>query len=77
MALSHVLVGPQMITNYDTYKDEEKGSFSFWDLNMKYSFMDHYGVELNVLNIFDKSYEWVRGYIMPERSFTVALSYTF
>ena len=77
MALSHVLVGPQMITNYDTYVDEEKGSFSFWDLNLKYDFMDNYGIEVNVLNLFDQTYEWVRGYIMPERTFNVALSYTF
>ena len=77
MALSHMLIGPQMITNYDTYVDEKKGSFSFWDLSLKYDFMEHYGVEVNVLNLFDQTYEWVRGYIMPERTFKVAVSYTF
>ncbi len=75
--LSHVLVGPQMITNYDTYEDEEKGSFSFWDLNLSYAFLKNYEVKLNVLNLFDQSYEWIRGYYMPERSFTGTFSFTF
>lgn len=76
-SLSHVLVGPQMITNYDTYSTEEKGSFSFWDLSMSYRFMERFEAKLDLLNLFDQTYEWVKGNIMPERTFNVAISYTF
>ncbi len=76
-SLSHVLVGPQMITNYDTYSTEEKGIFSFWDLSLKYRFLDNFEAKLDVLNLFDQRYEWVKGYIMAERTYNVGLSYTF
>ena len=75
--LSHVLVGPQMITNYDTNMTVEKGSFSFWDLSLKYQFLERFEAKLNVLNVFDQTYEWVRGYIMPERTFNFAISCAF
>ena len=75
--LSHVLVGPQMITNSDTYEDEEKGSFDFWDLTLRYRFLNHWEVRGSVLNLFDDQVEWVRGYLMPERNYRVGLTYTF
>ena len=75
--LSHVLVGPQMITNYDTNDDEEKDSFEFWDLTLRYKFLKHWEVRGSVLNLFDDYFEWVRGYPMAERSYRLGLTYTF
>jgi vitamin B12 transporter len=77
--LSYTSVGPQMITNYDSYPyvDEEKDSFDFWDLTLRYRFMEHWEVRGSVLNLFDDPVEWVRGYLMPERNFRVGVSYTF
>ena len=75
--LSHVLVGPQMITNYDTYQDEEKGSFDYWDLTIRYQFAEHWEIKGSVLNIFDQDVEWVRGYLMPERNYRIGLTYRF
>lgn len=77
--LSHVAVGPQMITNYDTYPyvDEEKDSFDFWDLTLRYRFLDHWEVRGSVLNLFDDRVEWVRGYLMPERNYRVGVSFIF
>jgi vitamin B12 transporter len=77
--LSYVLVGPQMITNYDEYPnvDEEKDSFDFWDLTMRYNFLKHWQVRASILNLFDDRVEWARGYLMPERNYRVGVSYTF
>ena len=77
--LSHVLVGPQMITNYDSYpySTEEKDSFDFWDLTARYRFMENWEVYGSILNVFDDEVEWVRGSMMPERNFRVGLTYTF
>lgn len=75
--LTHVLVGPQMITNYDTYLEEEKESFDFWDLTLRYRFLNHWEVRGSVLNLFDDRVEWARGYLMPERNYRVGLTYTF
>ena len=75
--LSHVLVGPQMITNYDTYQDEEKGSFDYWDLTIRYQFAKHWEIKGSVLNIFDQEVEWVRGHLMPERNYRIGLTYRF
>ena len=75
--LSYTRVGPQMITNYDTYTDEEKDSFDFFDLTLRYRFLDGWQVEAAVLNLFDDRVEWVRGYLMPERNYRVGVSYTF
>ncbi len=75
--LNHVLVGPQMITNYDTYADEEKAGFDFWDLTMRYRFLNHWQVRAAVLNLFDDRVEWVRGYPMAQRNYRVGVSYTF
>ena len=75
--LSHVFIGPQMITNYDTYQEEEKGSFSFWDLTLRYTFADHWEVKAGVYNLFDQDVEWVRGYPMAERNYRVGLTYRF
>ncbi|MFP4030105.1 MAG: TonB-dependent receptor plug domain-containing protein [Desulfococcaceae bacterium] len=77
--LSHVLVGPQMITNFDNfpYVDEEKGSFDFWDLNLRYQFRDNWEFRASVLNLFDQRVEWVRGFLMPERNYRVGVSFTF
>ena len=77
--LSYTLVGPQMNTNYDVYPyvDEEKESFDFWDLTLRYRFVEHWEVRGSVLNLFDDRVEWVRGYLMPERNYRVGLSYTF
>lgn len=75
--LSHVLVGPQMITNYDSYLDEKKGSFDYWDLTIRYQFAEHWEIKGSVLNIFDQDVEWVRGYLMPERNYRIGLTYRF
>lgn len=75
--LSHTLVGPQMITNYDTYMEEEKESFDFWDLTLRYRFAEHWEVKASVLNLFDQDVEWVRGYLMPERNYRIGLTYNF
>ena len=77
--LSHVLIGPQMITNYDSYpySDEEKDSFDFWDLTLKYQVLESLEARASILNLFDQEVEWVRGYLMAERTFRVGLTYTF
>lgn len=75
--LSNVLIGPQMITNYDTYETEEKDDFNFWDLTLRYRFPKHWEVRAAILNLFDDRVEWVRGYLMPERNYRVGVSYTF
>lgn len=75
--LNHVLVGPQMITNYDTYMVEEKDSFDYWDLSLRYQFDNGWEVRGSVFNLFDQEVEWVRGNLMAERSFRVGLTYNF
>lgn len=75
--LNYVLVGPQMITNYDTYVDEEKDSFDFWDLTGRYQFSKNWEVRASILNLFDQEVEWVRGYLMPERNYRLGVSYNF
>ena len=75
--LSHVLVGPQMITNYDTYAIEEKGSFDYWDLTLRYHFNKNWEIKGSVLNLFDQEVEWVRGHLMPERNYRIGLTYHF
>lgn len=75
--LNFVLVGPQMITNYDTYEDEEKGSFDFWDLTGLYRIGNDWEITASILNLFNQDVEWVRGYIMPERNYRVSLAYRF
>lgn len=77
--LNYVLVGPQMITNFDNYPyaDEEKDRFEFWDLTLRYRFLGNWEASASVLNLFDDRVEWVRGYLMPERNYRVGLSYTF
>ncbi len=67
--ISHALIGPQMIDNWDTYQVEEKGAFSYWDLTVRYRFDDHWEAKGSILNLFDQEVEWVRGYLMPERNF--------
>lgn len=75
--VNYVLVGPQMITNWDTYKTEEKSSFSFWDLTGSYQFAKNWEVRASVLNLFNQNVEWVRGYPMPERNYRLGVSYRF
>nr|VFJ55431.1 MAG: vitamin B12 transporter [Candidatus Kentron sp. FW] len=75
--LNHVLVGPQWITNFDTYADEKKGSFDFWDLTVRYEPFDNFQLQASVLNLFDDRVEWARGYLMPERNYRVGVSYNF
>lgn len=75
--LSHILVGPQMITNYDTYLEEEKGTFSYWDFTVRYRFAKQWEVKGSILNLFDQDVEWARGYLMPERNFRIGLTYNF
>jgi vitamin B12 transporter len=77
--LSHTLVGPQMIDNWDTWPSstEEKDSFDFWDLSLRYRFAGHWEVKGSICNLFDQEVEWVRGYLMPERNFRLGLTYTF
>ncbi|NNF98213.1 MAG: TonB-dependent receptor [Desulfobacteraceae bacterium] len=78
-ALSHVVVGPQKIENHDSWPAtiEEKKAFSFWDLTLTYGFLGSFEAHLNITNLLDEKYEWVRGYIQPERSFRFGISYTF
>ena len=75
--LSHVLVGPQMITNYDTNNDEEKKAFDFWDLTLRYRFNNNWEIRGSILNLLDQEVEWVRGHLMAERNYRVGVSYTF
>ncbi|MGQ9669144.1 MAG: TonB-dependent receptor plug domain-containing protein [Desulfosoma sp.] len=77
--LSYVLVGPQMIDNWDTWPatTEKKGSFNFWDMTLRYRFANHWEVRGSVLNLFNDRVEWVRGYLMPKRNYLVGVSYTF
>ena len=75
--LSHALIGPQMIDNWDTFQVEEKGTFSYWDLTVRYRFNEHWEAKGSILNLFDQEVEWVRGYLMPERNFLVGLTYNF
>ncbi len=77
--LSHVLIGPQKITNYDVwpYRTETKDSFEFWDVTARYRFLDRWEAYVGVFNLFDNRVEWVRGYPMAERNVRVGLSYTF
>jgi vitamin B12 transporter len=77
--VSYVLVGPQMITNYDEYPNtiEEKDAFDFWDITLSYEFLNHWKVKASVLNVFDDTVEWIRGYPMEERNYRVGLSYSF
>ncbi len=76
--LNFVLVGPQLITNYDTYEDEEKGSFSFWNLTGGYNLNgDGWNITASVLNLFNQDVQWVRGYIMPERNYRLSVAYRF
>jgi vitamin B12 transporter len=77
--LSHTLAGPQTIDNWDTYPSsvEEKSSFDYWDLTLRYRFAERWEVKGSVLNLFDQEVEWVRGYLMPERNYRVGLTYRF
>ena len=77
--LSYVRVGPQMVTNWDVYPtvDEKKDSFEFWDLTLRYRFLDHWEVRGSVLNLFDDRVEWARGYLMAEREYRVGVTYNF
>ncbi len=77
--LSYVRVGPQMVENWDVSPTvvEKKLSFEFWDLTMRYRFMDHWEVRGSVLNLFDDRVEWARGYLMAERSYRVGVTYNF
>ncbi|MBM9538443.1 TonB-dependent receptor plug domain-containing protein [Desulfobulbus alkaliphilus] len=75
--LSHVLVGSQMITNFDTFMNEEKGTFSFWDLTVRYRFAGSWEINGSILNLFDQEVEWARGYIMPERNYRIGLTWNF
>ena len=79
-SLSYVLIGPQKVTNWDDWanpKTETKGSFSFWDLTMTQGLFGNWKLEASIMNLFNEEYEWARGYPMPERTFTIGLSYTF
>ena len=75
--LSNTLVGPQMITNWDTNETEEKDRFDYWDLTMSYRFLENWEVRASVLNMFDDMVEWIRGYPMAERNYRLGLSYNF
>jgi len=76
-ALSHILTGPQMISNYDTYMTEEKDSFNFWDMSLRYRISKQWEIKSSILNLFNQEVEWVRGYLMPERNYRLTLTYSF
>lgn len=77
--LTHVLVGPQQVDNYDRYPytTSELGSFNYWDLTLRCKIAGSWEVKASVLNLFDQEVEWVRGYLMPERNYRIGLTYTF
>ncbi len=75
--LSYVLVGPQFIYSYITYQNEDKDSFDFWDLTMRYRFLEHWEVKAGILNLLDQRVEWAEGYPMAERNYRVGVAYTF
>ncbi len=70
--LTNTYVGPQMIST-----TEEKASFQFWDLTMRYTFLKHWEVKASILNLFDEDYSWVKNYPMPERNYRVGVTYHF
>ncbi len=78
-SLFYVLIGPESILNYDysPARTETKEAFDFWDYQASYSFLKNWRVTLNVYNLADRRYEWVRGYPMPERSYHLGLTYEF
>ncbi|MBU1056009.1 MAG: TonB-dependent receptor [Proteobacteria bacterium] len=77
--LNYVLVGPQVIQNWDNWPATEEGKshFDFWDLTMRYKIKEHWEVRGSVFNLFDDRVEWTRGYPMAERNFRVGFSYKF
>lgn len=77
--MNYVLIGPQMITNYDTYpyENEEKGSFSFWDMTGRYQFAKNWEVRVSILNLFYQDVKWVRGFLMPKHNYRLGISYNF
>jgi vitamin B12 transporter len=78
LQLSYVLVGPQMITNNDTYPsvNQKKRQFDFCDLSVRYRFEEHWEVRASVLNVLNERVEWVRGFLMPRRNYRLAVSYS-
>lgn len=75
--ISHVLIGPQMITNYDTNRNEEKDGFDYWDLSLRYDYNEHWKIKGSILNLLNQEVEWVRGYLMPEINYRLSLTYSF
>ncbi len=77
--LSYTLIGPQKVENYDVYPTiyEDKDSFEFWDLTLRYRFLQRWTAKASILNLFDDRVEWARGYIQPERNYRIGISYTF
>jgi vitamin B12 transporter len=78
-SLFYVVVGPQMTENWDTWPTsvEEKETFSFWDFNASYAFLEQWKVTFNIYNLFNDGYEWVYGYQQPERNYRLAVTYQF
>ncbi len=79
VALYNVLVGPQKIQNFDQYpaQVEEKSEFTFWDLTFRLNFLKNFTLEGGIYNLLDERYEWVRGYIMPERNYRIGITLRF
>lgn len=77
--LTYTLIGPQVITNYDSYPyvNEEKDSFDFLDLTLRYRFENSLELSAGVYNLLNDRVEWVRGFPMAERNVKVGVSYTF
>lgn len=75
--LSYVLVGPQTIYSTITKQNEEKDRFDFWDLTLRYRFLNHWEIRASLLNLLNQNVAWVEGYPMAERNYRVGVSYTF
>ena len=83
--LNFAYTGKQWITDYESgwpYQVIEKDSFTVANLTVSKKIWDteKYGgftLRGEIQNLFDKDYEYVKGYPMPGRSFFLGLRYNF
>nr|WP_320012545.1 TonB-dependent receptor [uncultured Desulfobulbus sp.] len=70
--LGYTHIGPNMRSS-----SAEMESFEFWDLTMRYQFMENWEVKAGIYNLTDQDYSWQYGYPMPERNYRLGLTYKF
>ncbi len=83
--LNFAYIGEQKITDYESgwpYPVIQKGGFTVANFTISKKILDtgKYGgltLKGEIQNLFDKDYEYVKGYPMPERSFFLGLRYDF